>query len=163
MTGRSFVTRAAWHCANALLYPWNVQIGDHSWIGERVWLDSLGCIAIGSNVCISQGAYLCTGNHDWTDTAFRLMIKPITVEEGAWIGARAVVLPGIVIATHSVVCAGAIVTGDTRPYTIYTGNPAAAVRRRKVQRRAGRPEHLVQQERADGLPTGKSREGNLFV
>jgi putative colanic acid biosynthesis acetyltransferase WcaF len=116
-------------------YPWNIEIGDYSWIGENAWLDSLDKITIGAHACISQGAYLCTGNHDWSDPAFGLIVKPITVEEGAWVGARAVVLPGVTIANHSVIAAGAVITGNTEPYTVYSGNPASAIKTRVIQKK----------------------------
>src|SRR5579859_3880583 len=60
-------------------YPWRLRVGDYSWIGEDVWIDNLGDVQIGSNVCISQGAYLCTGNHDWSDPAFGLRVQEITI------------------------------------------------------------------------------------
>lgn len=113
-------------------YPWNLEIGNNSWIGEHAWLDSLAPIKIGKNVCISQGSYFCTGNHDWTDPAFGLIVKPIVIEDGAWVGARATVLPGVTIASHSVVAAGCVITKDTEPYMIYSGNPAAIVKERKI-------------------------------
>lgn len=114
-------------------YPWNLEIGDYSWIGENAWLDSLAAIKIGNNVCVSQGAYFCTGNHDWSDPAFGLIVKPIIVEDGAWIGARATVLPGVTLASHSIVSAGSVITIDTEPYMIYSGNPAVKVKERKVR------------------------------
>jgi len=114
-------------------YPWNLEIGDHSWIGENAWLDSLAPVRIGSNVCISQGVYLCTGNHDWTDPAFGLIVKPIIIEDGAWVGARATVLPGVTIGSHSVVAAGAVITKDTEPYMIYSGNPAVKIKERVIR------------------------------
>lgn len=113
-------------------YPWNLEIGDYSWIGENVGLDSLALIRIGNNVCISQGAYLETGNHDWTDPAFGLIVKSITVEDGAWVGARAVVLPGVTVGTHSVVAAGAVLSEDAEPYFVYAGNPAVKVNQRII-------------------------------
>src|SRR5207249_2014007 len=60
-------------------YPWKLSIGAYSWIGERVWIDSLGLIRIGAHCCISQGVYLCTGNHDWSDPLFSLVVEPITI------------------------------------------------------------------------------------
>jgi len=102
------------------------------WIGENAWLDSLATIKIGSHVCISQGAYLCTGNHDWSDPAFGLIIKPIIIEDGAWIGARAVVLPGVSVASHAVVTAGSVLSQTTEPYVIYAGNPASAIKKRNM-------------------------------
>jgi putative colanic acid biosynthesis acetyltransferase WcaF len=113
-------------------YPWNLEIGDYSWIGENVWLDSLAPIKIGNNVCVSQGAYLCTGNHDWSDPSFGLFVKQIVVEDGAWLGARSTVLPGVTIATHSVISAGSVIADNTEPYTIYSGNPAVKVKERKI-------------------------------
>ena len=114
-------------------YPWNLSIGDHSWIGEAVWLDSLAPILIGSNACISQGVYFCTGNHDWSDPAFGLVLKPIVIEDGAWVGARATVLPGVTVATHSIVSAGSVIAKDTEPYLVYAGNPAVAVKTRSIK------------------------------
>ena len=114
-------------------YPWNLQIGDHSWVGENVWLDSLAQISIGNNCCISQGAYFCTGNHDWTDPAFGLIVKPIAVEDGAWVGAQATVLPGVTIGSHSIVTAGSTVSKNTSPSMIYAGNPAQTVKVREIR------------------------------
>lgn len=99
-------------------YPWKIEIGDYTWIGESVWLDSLGGIKIGRNVCVSQGVYLCTGNHDWSDYAFGLMVRPIQIENGAWLGAKSIVLPGVTIAENCVVTAGRVVRRDTRKNTI---------------------------------------------
>lgn len=114
-------------------YPWNLTIGNYSWVGENAWLDSLAPITIGSNVCISQGVYLCTGNHDWSDSAFGLIVKPIVVEDGSWVGARATVLPGVTVKSHSIVAAGTVIAKDTEPYMIYAGNPATAVKERKIR------------------------------
>ena len=113
-------------------YPWNLTVGDYSWIGEGAWLDSLAPIIIGSNVCISQGVYCCTGNHDWSDPAFGLVVKPIVVEDGAWVGARATLLPGVTVRSHAIVAAGGVLSGDAEPYTVYSGNPAVAVKMRNV-------------------------------
>ena len=113
-------------------YPWFLEIGDNSWIGENVWLDNLCEIKIGSNVCISQGAYLFTGNHNYKKTTFDLLTEPIILEDGAWIGAKAVVCPGVTLASHSVITAGSVVTKNTEPFKIYQGNPAEFIRVRKL-------------------------------
>src|SRR5919202_629268 len=67
-------------------FPWYLTIGEHSWIGERVWLDCGSPLVIGSHVVISQGAYLCCGTHDWRDPGMGTVAAPIVVEDGAWLG-----------------------------------------------------------------------------
>lgn len=114
-------------------YPWNIEIGDHSWLGEGAWIDSLVSIKIGNDVCISQGAYICTGNHDYTKETFDLFVKPIVIEDGVWVGAKAIICPGVILGSHSVITAGSVVTRDTQPYTVYQGNPAQAVRKRIIE------------------------------
>ena len=114
-------------------YPWHLEIGDHTWVGESVWLDSLGKIKIGNNVCISQGAYICTGNHDWSDPAFGLFVKQVIVEDGVWIGARTTVLPGVILNPHSIVTSGAVISKSTEAYGIYSGNPAVEIKKRVIK------------------------------
>ncbi|HZP83937.1 MAG TPA: WcaF family extracellular polysaccharide biosynthesis acetyltransferase [Chthonomonadaceae bacterium] len=113
--------------------PWFLELGDNCWLGERVWLDSLAPVKIGSNVCISQDVYLCCGNHDWTDPAFGKSVHPITIEDGVWVAVRATILPGVTLGTHSVITACAVVTKDTEPYMVYAGNPAVPIKKRVVQ------------------------------
>ena len=100
------------------------------WIGEGSWIDNLDYIKIESNVCISQGSYLCTGNHDWTDPNFGLIVKPITIERGAWIGAKSIILPGVTVGNHSIITAGSVLKEDAEPYMIYSGNPAVKIKKR---------------------------------
>jgi putative colanic acid biosynthesis acetyltransferase WcaF len=111
-------------------YPWRLSIGDHSWIGERSWIDNLANVRIGSNVCMSQGAYLCTGNHDWTDPHMGLVVREISVEDGAWIGAFARIAPGVTVGSQSVITLGSVVLHDAEPSGIYRGNPAVRIGRR---------------------------------
>jgi putative colanic acid biosynthesis acetyltransferase WcaF len=101
-------------------YPWFLELGDHVWLGEGVWIDNHTSVAVGSHVCISQGAYLFTGNHDWNDPLFRFFCKPITVEDGAWLGAKAIICPGSALARLSVVGAGVVWRGATAPAGVYT-------------------------------------------
>jgi putative colanic acid biosynthesis acetyltransferase WcaF len=112
-------------------YPWLLEVGNHSWIGEDAWIDNLAPVSIGSDVCISQGAYLCTGNHDWSDPAFGLIVRPISIEDGAWIGARSILCPGTTIAECAVVAAGSVVSRHVPAYEIHGGNPAVFLRNRK--------------------------------
>jgi putative colanic acid biosynthesis acetyltransferase WcaF len=113
-------------------YPWKLSIGDHSWIGEKVWIDNLANIKIGKSVCISQGAMLLTGNHDYSKVSFDLMVKGIELEDGVWVGAQSIVCPGINCKSHAVLATLSVATKDLEPYTIYQGNPAVPVRQRVI-------------------------------
>jgi putative colanic acid biosynthesis acetyltransferase WcaF len=118
--------------AISIKYPWKLFIDDYSWIGEGVWIDNLAEVRIGKSVCISQGAMLLTGNHDYTKTTFDLMVKPIILKDGVWIGAKALVCPGVICETHAVLAAMSVATRDLEPYSIYQGNPATLVKQRVV-------------------------------
>ncbi|OFY84488.1 MAG: acyl transferase [Bacteroidetes bacterium RIFCSPLOWO2_12_FULL_35_15] len=114
-------------------YPWKLIVGKNVWIGENVWIDNLEQITIGDNVCVSQGAMLLCGNHDYTKTTFDLIVRSIVLEEGVWIGAKAIVCPGIKCFSHSVLSVASIATSDLEAYSIYQGNPAVKVRERIIQ------------------------------
>ena len=111
-------------------YPWFLTIGDHVWIGENVWIDNLAQVTIGNNVCISQGALLLSGNHDYKSISFDLMVSPITLEDGVWICAKAVVCSGVTCYSHSIVNAGSIATQNCEANCIYKGNPAIKIKTR---------------------------------
>lgn len=113
-------------------YPWKLTVGNNTWIGEHVWIDNLANIQIGNNVCISQGAMLLTGNHNYTKTTFDLMVKEISLEDGVWIGAKAVVCPGVVCRSHSVLGVLSVANKNLEPFTVYLGNPAVSVRERII-------------------------------
>lgn len=108
-------------------YPWFLVMGDHVWLGEEVWIDSLGPVTLGSDICVSQGAYLCTGNHDWRDPRFTRFLRPIEVHDQAWIGARAILCPGATIGRGAVLAAGTVLAGSAQAGMIYRGNPAACI------------------------------------
>jgi len=113
-------------------FPWRLIVGDHTWLGEDLWIDNLVNVEIGANCCISQGAYLCTGSHDWNKPTFDLIVKPIRIEDAAWVAARAVVAPGVTIGKGAVLSLGSVATADLLPWTIYQGCPAKPCRRRKA-------------------------------
>lgn len=113
-------------------YPWKLVVGDHSWIGENVWIDNLADVSIGNSVCLSQGCMLLTGNHDYSKTSFDLVVKGIVLEDGVWIGARAMVCPGVNCREHAVLAACSVATKQLEAYKIYQGNPAVEVRARSI-------------------------------
>jgi putative colanic acid biosynthesis acetyltransferase WcaF len=114
-------------------YPWLLNVGNYVWIGEGVWIDSLTDIYIGHNACLSQGAMLLTGNHDYTRSTFDLKVGKIVIEEGVWIGAKSVVCPNVTCHSHAVLAVNSVAVKDLEAYGIYQGNPAQWVRERKIQ------------------------------
>lgn len=113
-------------------YPWNLEIGDYTWIGERVWIDCLTRVKIGSNACVSQGALLLSGNHNYKSKGFDLMVKPIVLEDGAWVGAQTTVCQGVTIGSHAVLTVGSVAASDLEPYSINKGNPAEKIKERTL-------------------------------
>jgi putative colanic acid biosynthesis acetyltransferase WcaF len=113
-------------------YPWFLILRDFVWIGENVWIDNLAEVLIGNNVCLSQGAMLLTGNHNYLKPAFDLSVKEIIIEDGVWIGAGAVVCPGVMCKSHSVLMVGSVATKDMEQYTVYQGNPAEKIKNRII-------------------------------
>jgi putative colanic acid biosynthesis acetyltransferase WcaF len=114
-------------------YPWNLTLGNHCWIGEDSWIDNLASVSAGNDVCISQGAYLCTGNHDWSDPSFGLIVRPICIEDGAWVGARAVLAPGVNLGVEAIAGLGSVVTRSIPSQEIHAGNPATFIAHRKFR------------------------------
>jgi putative colanic acid biosynthesis acetyltransferase WcaF len=108
-------------------FPWRLSIGDHCWIGQGVWIDNIEDVAIGNHVCVSQLAYFCTGSHDHRSRAFDLLAKPITVENGAWIGARVTLLGGVVVHANAIAAAGSVVVKSVPTASIVGGNPAKQI------------------------------------
>lgn len=90
-------------------WPWKLRIGSDVWIGEGAWLLNLEEISIGDNVCISQEAFLCTGSHDPRSPTMEFDNAEVVVHDGAWVGARALVLRGSTIEQQEVVPAAGTV------------------------------------------------------
>ena len=80
-----------------ITFPWKLEIGNDVWIGDEVMILSLAPVKIGSNVCISQRAFICTGSHDFSKESFDLITKPIIIEDGCWICAQAFIGPGVTV------------------------------------------------------------------
>ncbi|RYY06172.1 MAG: colanic acid biosynthesis acetyltransferase WcaF [Sphingobacteriaceae bacterium] len=111
--------------------PWRLTIGENCWIGESVWIDNLEDVNIGNNVCLSQGAMLLTGNHDYTVSDFPYRLGKIILEDGVWIGAKSVVCPGVVCQSHAILTVNSVATKQLTAWTISSGNPALYIRDRK--------------------------------
>lgn len=122
------------HPSVNIKFPWKLSIGDHSWIGQRAWLDNLDHLTIGNNVVISQGAMIIQGSHDYKKIDYPTYTRPVVLEDGSWIGAGAIVTLGVTVRTHAVLAAGSVATKDLDAYMIHQGNPAQAVRERVMER-----------------------------
>jgi len=111
-------------------FPWKLEVGANTWIGENVWIDNLAPVRIGSNCCISQAAYLCTGSHNWSEPTFDLIVGAIEIRDGAWIAAKAIVSPGVIVGEGAVLALGGVATENLDAWAIYQGNPASLVKYR---------------------------------
>lgn len=114
-------------------YPWLLEVGDNTWIGEKVWIDNLDLVSIGCNVCLSQGVMLLTGNHDYKSPTFDLMIGKITLEDCVWIGAKSLVTPGVICYENSVLGAASVLNKNLPHNQIWSGNPAVYLRNRIIK------------------------------
>lgn len=113
-------------------FPWRLTIGNFVWIGEGAWLDNVAPIAIDDHVCLSQGAYLCTGNHDWSHPNFQLIPAPIHLQQGSWIAARSTIGPGVTVGEGAVLTLGSVAGRSLEPMMIYAGNPAQPIKSRHI-------------------------------
>ena len=109
----------------------DVIIGDHTRIGLHNTI--IGPVTIGDHVNLAQGITVTALNHNFADTDKRIdeqgvSTSPVVIEDDIWIGANAVVLPGVTIGHHSVVAAGAVVTKDVPPHSLVAGVPAKIIK-----------------------------------
>lgn len=111
-------------------FPWRLRTGAHCWLGEAAWIDNLAPVSLGDRVVVSQGAYLCTGNHQIRDPSFALEVRPIVLGSDVWVGAQVVVAPGTVVADGAVLGLAAVVAGSIPARAVLRGNPAQIVGQR---------------------------------
>jgi putative colanic acid biosynthesis acetyltransferase WcaF len=118
-------------------FPWRLTIGDHSLIGEEVFILNFETVTIGQQCCLSQRAFLCAGNHDYKDPLFPYRNAPIVLGDGVWIGAQSFVGPGVRVADEAVVCAGSVVTTDLAKAMVCAGNPCTPKKLRWPEKKTG--------------------------
>ena len=115
-------------------YPWTLTMVNNVWIGENVWIDNLANVDIGNNVCISQGAMLLCGNHNYKKKTFDLIIGEINLKDGTWVGAQSTVCPNVTFYENSILTVGSIAIHDLEANGIYQGNPAIKIRTRIIEK-----------------------------
>jgi putative colanic acid biosynthesis acetyltransferase WcaF len=115
-----------------IYFPWNLEAGDDSAIGEQAFIYNLGRVTLGPRVTISHRAHLCAGTHDYTNPDFPLLRPPIVIGSEAWICAEAFVGPGVTIGDGAIVGARAVAMKDVKPRSIVIGNPARESKKREI-------------------------------
>ncbi len=113
--------------------PWNLEMADHSCLGEHVDCYSVDKVKLGAHATVSQYSFLCTASHDYTDPRMPLVTAPITIGERAWITADVFVAPGISIGEGAVIQARSSVFHDIEPWVVAAGNPAKFVKMRSYR------------------------------
>lgn len=112
-------------------FPWRLRVGSYCWLGEDVWIDNLAVVTFGDNVCISQGVYICTGNHDFKSSSFDLNVRTVSVDSDAWVAARSVIAPGTSVGFAAVIGLGSVVNGSVPSFAVMRGNPAIFIKDRR--------------------------------
>lgn len=111
-------------------FPWNLEIGEYSTIGEHVWIYNLDKVSIREYVTISQRVFLCTGSHDYTRPEFDLIRKPISIRRGVWIAADVFVGPGVAIGENAVIGVRSVVLKDMPKGMVCGGHPCVPLKPR---------------------------------
>ncbi|MDK2971317.1 MAG: putative colanic acid biosynthesis acetyltransferase WcaF [Candidatus Sumerlaeota bacterium] len=128
--GRPFVSESA-----RIKAPWNLTLGHRACIGPHAEVYNLAPVVIGARATLAQNVYLCGGTHDFSTHRLPLMVGGIHVGRDAFIGARAIVLPGVEIGDGVVAGAGSVVANDLPVWTICAGNPCRPLRKRPFDKR----------------------------
>lgn len=113
-------------------YPPHLYMDAHACLGPRVTCYCMAPIHLERNAIVSQGSHLCAGMHDIEDPRFQLTVRPIRVEQEAWVAAEVFIGPGVTIGTRAVVGARAVLFADAEPGGVYAGNPAKLIKRRQL-------------------------------
>lgn len=114
-------------------HPAHLSVGTGTIIGPNVRLYNQGTISIGANAVISQGAHICASTHDVSDPYFQLVLRPIRIEDAAWVAAEAFVGPGVTVGNGAILGARGAAFRDLAPWTIFGGNPARPLKPRRFR------------------------------
>jgi putative colanic acid biosynthesis acetyltransferase WcaF len=115
-----------------ITYPWKLEIGDNTWIGEGCYLYNLAPIKIGSNVSIAHRNFFNTGGHDYNKITFDIFAKPILIEDESWITSEVYISPGVTIGKGAVVGVRSLVFNDLPSAMVCYGNPAKPIKQREI-------------------------------
>jgi putative colanic acid biosynthesis acetyltransferase WcaF len=129
ITGRPFV-----HPTATIKIPWLLTLEHRSALAPHVEVYNLGRVILREACVVSQHTYLCAGTHDLADPMLPLLVGEIEIGKEAFVGAKALVLPGVRVGEGAVLGAGGVAAKDLEPWTIYVGNPAKAIKKREMRR-----------------------------
>jgi len=115
-----------------IYFPWNLEIGDDSSIGEWALVYNLGQVTVGARSTISQRVHLCAGTHDYNDPTMPLVKSLITIGDEVWVCADAFVGPHVSVGARAIIAARAVVAKDVQSGEIVGGNPAKMIRKRTI-------------------------------
>lgn len=125
--------------------PWNLALGDETGVADGATLYSQGRITLGRRVVISQGTHLCAGTHDYEQSGFPLVTRPIAIGDHAWVAAEAFVHAGVTIGEGAVIGARSVVAKDMPAWTVCAGHPC-----KPIKERTWRPEAEGGKLKAEG-------------
>jgi putative colanic acid biosynthesis acetyltransferase WcaF len=128
--GAKVGSRVNCYGSSHIYFPWNLEIGEDSSIGEDTLIYNLGRVTIGIGTTISQRAHLCAGTHDYHQASLPLLKPPIVIGDQVWICADAFVGPGLRIGDGAVVGARAVVVKNVESWTVVAGHPAKVIKTR---------------------------------
>lgn len=111
--------------------PWNLVMGEHSCLGDRVDCYCVDTIHIGAHAVVSQYSFLCTASHDYTDPGMPLVTAPIFIGDRAWVTADVYVAPGVRIGEGSVIGARSNVMNDIPAWVVAAGSPEMPIKPRR--------------------------------
>ncbi|MCP3932537.1 MAG: putative colanic acid biosynthesis acetyltransferase [Bacteroidetes bacterium] len=118
------------HSSVRIWAPWNLEIGQITGIGPYVECYNPGKIILGNKVTISQRAHLCSASHDYLKKENPLITKPIIIQDYCWVAADSFIAMGVTINEGAIVGARAVVTKDIDSWTVVIGNPAKKLKKR---------------------------------
>ncbi len=120
------------HMGARFFNPKNIRIGEDTIIGDNCFLDGRASLKIGSHVSIASQVLIYNSEHDINSQDFRPIEETVEINDYVFIGARAVILPGVKIGKGAVIAAGAVATKDISPMIVVGGVPAKEIGRRKI-------------------------------
>ena len=118
-----------------VMWPEGIIIGNHTIVNEDCVLDGRGGLTIGDNTSVSIGSMILTGTHVVNSDEYDSIQLPVVIGDNVWLCARAIILPGSSIEEFSVIAAGAVFKGKSRPKKIYGGVPAKEIGTRDISKR----------------------------